>query len=250
MNVPSIRIIFRLVAIGIGLNVLVTSATLAVVTSYTSSAAFFADLAANSLISSTQNFDSTAAGTAISDGGSVGGLTFNNFNFGSGTDMIVEDDFATTSGSNYLGVDFAANSFLIVGGDEFEITFASSFALGLKVISGETPNVSIFDNDVQLTAGGGTAFLDVSAVEQVLGGGDNVYFLGLIDPAAAFTSAAVGYDPGAVGAMTFNVDDITTATAAPTPVPMMGNHDFAILLAALLAAGVVAARRRMAPLPM
>jgi len=167
---------------------------------------------------STLDFDSVAAGTLIPSGSAVGGITFS-YDFGT-TSMAVTDGnqfggggpFSTTSGSNFLGTD---GSDLLLDDDDFSMSFASSNAIGLFLITAETPGFSIFDNDIQLTVGSTTALLDVSNVQQTLSDGSLVFFLGLIDDSASFTTASLS-TPNSSGAFLYNIDDITLA-AVPVP---------------------------------
>jgi hypothetical protein len=187
----------------------------AVPITYTDVAAFLAALPGPAI---TADFDGIAAGTVIPSGGSADGITFT-YDFG-GVDLIVTDGaqaggggpFDTTSPPNFLGTsDFD----LILDGDDLVLGFASAHAIGLYVITAEVPGVTLFDGDIGLGAGGATAFLDVDALQQTLGDGSLVFFLGVIDPSASFTTASLDTFGGG-GAFLFNVDDIVTA-AVPEP---------------------------------
>lgn len=188
----------------------------AATTTYTDQTAF---LAALSSPANTLDFDSTAAGTLIPSGSTLGGLSFT-YNFG-GSSLSVTDGnqfggggpFDTTSGANFLGTD---NSDLLIDDDDFDLGFAASNAIGFSVITAETPGFSLFDDDIQLTAGGATALLDVNSVQQTLGDGSLVFFLGLIDDSASFTSASLS-TPNSSGSFFYNLDDIVTTSAVPLP---------------------------------
>ncbi len=197
---------------------------------YTNQADFLAALPGPA---STLDFDSVAAGTLIAPGGAVGGITFS-YNFGV-TSMAVTDGnqfggggpFATTSGSNFLGTD---DTDLFLDDDDFGMGFAASNAIGFFVITAETPGVSLFDDDIQLTVGSTTALLDVNAVQQTLSDGALVFFLGIIDDSAAFTSANLS-TPNSSGAFLYSLDDITTS-AVPLPAAFwLFGSGLAVLLA-------------------
>lgn len=188
----------------------------AATTTYTDPAAFLAALpgAANRL-----DFDSSAAGALIPSGSSLGGLTFT-YNFGGGSLVATDGNqfggggpFDTTSGANFLGTD---NSDLIIDDDDFTLDFAASNAIGFSVITAETPGFSLFDDDIQLSVGGTTALLDVDAVQQTLADGSLVFFIGLIDDSASFTTASLS-TPNSSDSFFYNIDDIVTTSAVPVP---------------------------------
>ena len=188
----------------------------AVVTSYTSSASFFGDLATSGLAPTTENFDGETAGTTYTDSSTIGHITFSSFG---PPNLLVTDDFATTSGSNYLGMDSVGLANQFSGGYNIDLSFPATNAVGFNIITGEIPNTSIFDNDIQLVVPSvGSAVLDVDALEATIGGTDSVFFVGLIDTDNTFTSAQIRYDAAAVGTIVFNIDDITTAIPEPSTI--------------------------------
>lgn len=174
---------------------------------YTDQASFLAALAS----SSTLDFDSETAGSTIPSGGSVGGVTFT-YALPGLAQLKVSDLFETPSSPNFLAADLYE---LLAAGDDFTMTFAATNAIGLYVISADAPNTFLFDGDLTLSAGGGNALLDVDAPELQLLDDAYVYFLGIVDPAATFTSASLTTNAG--GLFFYNVDDIITGTAVPEP---------------------------------
>ncbi|MBK7952433.1 MAG: hypothetical protein IPK00_27680 [Deltaproteobacteria bacterium] len=176
--------------------------------------AFFASLPGTA---STARFDALASGDTIASGASTEGLTFH-YDFG-GVGLIATDGtaadaggaFDTTSAPNFLGTN---DLDVLVDGDDLVLDFAPMRALGLFVVSAETPGVSLFDGDIRLAVGGATASLDIDDVQATLADGSRVYFLGVIDPAATFDSASLGTFGGG-GAFAFNVDDVVTAVPEP-----------------------------------
>ena len=153
----------------------------------------------------TLDFDSLTAGGIITSGDTVDGITFN-YDFG-GVQMQVSDVFDTTSPPNFLGTD---DGDLFLDGDNFDLSFGSSFAIGMFFITAD----ELFDDDIQLLAGGVTASLIASDVQSTLPDGSDVYFLGVVDDMTAFTTASVTTIGGEF--FFYNVDDITTA---PVPEP-------------------------------
>lgn len=197
---------------------------------YTDFAAFSADLPNPA---DTLNFDSTAAGTLIPDGSSLGGISFSYPGLAAfGVNMQVRDDFDTTSGPNYLGTDDGG---VFQDGDDFGLSFGAASAIGMFFTTADL----MFDDDIFLSAGGATASLQASAVQQTLPDGGNVFFLGIIDDMASFTSATVQTSQFGGGFFLYNVDDIMTAAPAPTGVPVSGT----ILLLATGLAGMARVRR-------
>jgi len=192
----------------------------------------------------TENFDTTTAGTVVSSGDTVGGITFTHA-IGGGIELAVTDGdqfggggpFSTTSGANFLGTtDFDT----LVGGDDPTMSFAASNAIGLYIITPNVdPDVDIFDNDLALVVGGTEALLTLADVQTsfTLSDGSDVYFLGIVDTMSTFTSASIVTDSYALGAIFFNVDDIVTAVAQ---VPEPGT----LAIFGLGLAGLGLARRR------
>jgi len=186
----------------------------AVPTTYTSSAAFLLALPG---AATTASFDGLSSGYAIASGGSADGITFT-YAFPGGEGLIVTDGtaaggggpFSTTSSPNFLGTtDFD----VLLDGDDLAFGFSSANAIGLFIITAEVPGTTLFDGDLGLAAAGATALLDVDAVEQTLSDGI-VFFLGVIDPAATFSSASLDTFGGG-GAFAYNVDDVVTAVPEP-----------------------------------
>jgi hypothetical protein len=197
-------------------------------------------------VSSTESFDSTAAGTPIADGVTLNSLTFSySFTGPPPYQLAVTDGdeyggtlpAPTTSAPNFLATTLDD---LLVGGDDFTLTFAPSNAIGLYVISAEAAGSSLFDNDLLLTVAGESTPLDVD-IRTDLGDGSFAYFLGLVNGAATFSSASLTTAPIAVGSISYVVDDITLATgpaAAPAPASLL------LVLTGLAGAGVLRRRRR------
>ncbi len=168
---------------------------------FTNQAAFTASLPGPA---TTLDFDGLSAGTLIPSGTTLDGITFD-YDFG-GVSMKVTDVFDTTSPPNFLGTDDAD---VFQDGDDFDLLFAPVQAIGLYFITAD----DLLDGDIGLSAAGVTASLVASDVQQVLGDGSSVYFLGIIDDMGSFTSASVDTVGG--GFFLYNVDDIVTAVPEP-----------------------------------
>ena len=185
-----------------------TSRLSADLTVYTDASDFSDDLAGLGLTSQVLNFESVAAGSTFSAPSTIGSVSFSNYS----TDLIVTDLFAATSGSNYLGVASTPFANQFIGGFEFDMQFSSTNAIGFFIVTGETPGFSLFDNDIRIdVAGVGSVSLNVDDLQGVIGGSDNVFFIGLIESSGQFTQAQVRYDMAAINAISFNIDDITTS---------------------------------------
>ena len=181
----------------------------AVVMAFTDRSAFLAALpgTANTLdFDSLTGGNSSTIGTIIDAGDTVGGITFD-YDFG-GVQMEVRNDFLTTSPSNYLGTTDAG---VFQAGDIFTLDFSPVNAIGMSFITAD----QMFDGDITLSAGGGSASLVAADVGADLGDGGFPFFLGLIDTENAFGSASIDtLDCG--GCFLYNVDDIVTSVV---PVP-------------------------------
>ena len=139
--------------------------------------------------------------------------------------------YATTSGTNFLGT---TDADIFQDDDDFSMDFSAVSAIGMYFITAETPNFTLFDDDIQLTAGGGTAMLDVDALQLTLSDGSLVYFLGLIDTTGSFITASLD-TPNSSGGFLYNIDDITTSV-----IPLPG----ALWLFVSGLVGLIATRRR------
>lgn len=181
---------------------------------YTDQASFLAALSSPTRV---LDFDSMTYGDSIADGDTVEGITFN-YDLG-GVQLMVTDDFGgsypTTSSPNLLGTD---DGDMFQDGDNFELAFAPSFAIGMYFITAD----EMVDDDITLTAGGVSVGLDVGAAE-FLGTDDFLnewyaYFLGIVDDTNAFNMASIVADGGPGGPyFLYNVDDITTTAPVPEP---------------------------------
>jgi hypothetical protein len=185
----------------------------------------------------TAGFDVLASGTVIASGGAADGVTFS-YSF-DGASLLVTDGTAgggggpyeTLSPANFIGSsDFDA----LLDGDTVTLGFASSHAIGIFIITAEQPGESLLDGDIGLSAGGATALLDVEAVQNVLGDGSLVYFLGVIDPEASFAAASLDTFGGG-SAFSYAVDQVVTSAAA-TAVPLPGSILMAAIALFMLAA--------------
>ena len=200
--------------------------------SFTDRTAF--DIAVSGLSVSTEDFEGVPDGTLITDGGSIGDITFSFPTLaGFGVDMLVTSAFPAPSGLNTLGTNDAD---VFQDSDDFDITFAAANAVGLFVISVDP----LIDGDFELSAGGATVSLATADLFDTLSDGSAVYFLGIVDTAATFSLASLttSHTPG--NFFTWNVDDIVTARSGTSPVPAPG----VLSLLALGLAGLAVRRSR------
>ena len=189
----------------------------AAIVTYTDPAAFNIAISGRSIFS--EDFDGSAVGTTIANGGSIGQFTFT-YNWGNGESLRVNNDNSTNSGANYLGsTDGALTSDFVARENDITFTPAGdSSAFGLFVI---TPNPAIdpaFSGDIVLSAGGANAELASSSLA-TLADNSQVYFLGLVED----TGAAIGpYSlTASIGAgavqLPYRIDGLQAATAVPEP---------------------------------
>ena len=102
-------------------------------TFYTTEAAFFIALTGPS---QTLDFEGLPVGTLLPSGSTVDGIAFT-YTI-PGFTMQIRDDYGTTSGTQYLGVNSIDGTFL--SGDSFTMTLSSPVtALGLYVIGAPGP---------------------------------------------------------------------------------------------------------------
>lgn len=175
---------------------------------YTSKATFDAALLDTDAESNVVDFESFADNTLISPlPQAVGGLTFESFST-AGYDLIVDNQFGGTSGSNYLRVtsDGGASTERIGFDDTIELSFAQpSNALGLYVIVNNT-TFDFFANDINITVNG-TTYSNDGTESAVTVNGVAALFFGIVDDSLSFTTASISV--GDIGASLGDYDDIT-----------------------------------------
>jgi|GEM_PF-1891132 len=188
------------------------------VTMFTDPLAFDAALGGLGGTTTIIDFDSLAPGSIINSGDEIDGITFN-YSYASGDSLRISDTSeagqATTSGTQFLGTDFAGNFNLIEDAEGFDLGFsAPTVAIGLFFTSIDL----ILDGDFELTTSEGSAS-NVAADAIILGDGfTTVHFVGLIsdNPFSTAQIRTCGSDSGCGGVFLYGVDDIT-AVAVPEP---------------------------------
>ena len=190
-----------------GLIIAQVSTAQAAVVGYTDEADF--ELAISGLLTDTLDFDTLSDMDLVPSGSSLQGMTFN-YDFGGVSMMVVESavvGLATTSPPNHLGTN---DGDVFQDGDNFSIAFADTVnAFGLSIMTADR----MFDGDISLTANGASINLVAADVQQILGDGASVFFLGLFD-SAGFDSVEFNTIGG--GFFLYTLDDLRTA-AVPIP---------------------------------
>ncbi len=197
-------------------------------TTYTSRAAFDTAIAAivPAVNSNVINFESGSGGDLIPSGFSFAGLNFSYAIPGGPPPFQIgvnSSPLAGTSGSNFLGVtnDGGASFSQFALGDQINFSFAASHAFGMYIIVSDT-SFDFFANDVNLTFAGTTlSNVDADVATSVTPNNVAALFVGIVDPAATYTTASLLFGPvgGAAGAPFFEIDDIvkTSAIGSGTP---------------------------------
>jgi hypothetical protein len=177
------------------------------------------------------DFETSSVGS-ITSGGTLSGITFT-YNFG-GVNLTVDDQFDTTSGVNYLGTDDGG---VLQDGDDLSFSFSPVGGFGIYLISQDL----LLDGDFTLTSGTATASLSALSVQQTLGDGSSVWFLGIRSTGADTFSSAMLETHGGGGAFLYNLDDIVTANVTAVPEPSS-------LVLLMSVAGIFGCRRFLKPL--
>jgi hypothetical protein len=198
--------------------VLLAAAQSAQATLYHSEVDFLAAFPTATLV----DFDTLPANTMVSGGrvSGVGFLPFVTDPFGVSHQLMTVGDSPSRSSNNSIGTDDANNFYGIQAGTPLSFTFDMPMAaLGMFFL---TPDPMV-DGDILLNVGtAATAELSVGARELLVsdfeGAAWYAYFLG-VSSATPFTTASVGYGPGAAGvAFLFTLDDLRyEAMTVPEP---------------------------------
>jgi hypothetical protein len=181
------------------------------ITVFTNRSAFLA--ATNGLSQEALDFENIPVGTTVTSGTAIEGVTFQ-YSI-DGFNLMVDDEFYTTSGTKYLGLDSVDGAFL--SGDTLTMIFEHPIhAVGLFMIG-----VDILAGDFELGTNAGSG-VNSGIPDTILPDGQ-AFFLGLVqtDPQAGFTRAELkSVDPGFGDFFLFNLDFIVMAT-----VPCQGDLD-------------------------
>ena len=191
------------------------------------------------------NFDSTPVDTAFANGTGPAGsqFTLTSTTFVTDDTPSVQDQFWTTSGTRYLGLDNADAQFS--NGDTLTFTLSGSVrAFGLYVIAGTT-DYSL--GDFGLTVGGNT--LSSAAADESDGaGGSSAFFLGFTSD-VDITSAVLNFGAPGEQKFFFNaaVDDVTlfdkAGTTPPDPDPGTVPEPSSLVLLGVAGLALTATRR-------
>lgn len=173
------------------------------------------------------NFDSLPVGTVVSEGSTVGGLTFSS-NLPSPFEMGVRG-VGSTSGLNSLAVtDDGGSTFsFFVLGDTVTVSFPASHAFGFYLVVGDA-NFNFLDNDVIVEFGSEIiSVVDADTAEAFTGpsgAGFGALWFGFVDDLATHTTASIKFgdpnDPHFVQGLGIGeFDDFTTTRIVTTSVP-------------------------------
>ena len=173
------------------------------------------------------DFESVTAGTVVSEGSTVEGLTFSS-NLPSPFEMGVRG-IGSTSGLNSLAVtgDGGATLSVFTLGDTVEVSFAASHAFGFYLVVGNA-GFDFLDNDVIVEFGGQTiAVADADMAETFTdpsGATFGALWFGFVDAMATYTTASIRFgDPNdphfVLGLGIGEFDDFTTTRVPSTDIP-------------------------------
>lgn len=206
---------------GLSIGVLMAASAQAGLVGYDNRSAFNTAISAMSSQTAT-NFDAIAPGTtfATSTGPSGSGfkLTLGGGSAGSNLPSI-GDQFWTTSGLQYLGLDNPDTA--LEAGDTLTFTFDSAQqAFGLYFIGGS----GVLAGDIRLNANGGANVVTNLVTSELDDGlGSYAYFLGFAsDDSSTFSSVTLEYATlGIGGVLPIAIDDVVLArnTGNPDPDP-------------------------------
>lgn len=170
----------------------------------------------------TVGFETPAANATVTSGTSIGHVKFNytinDYFSGSPRQMKIISGLDTTSGSQGLGLDDAANFDQFFDGSSFGTVFDSPvLAVGLYVISDDP----LLAGDVTLEAGGESLSNSDTPYATFPDGGE-AHFLGIVSSTTAFSSATLSTSDTDDPSFFFRVDDLATAVPEPTAAVLLG----------------------------
>lgn len=156
-----------------------------------------------------------------------------------GCQAMIADDFASTSGTQYLGLDDPGNFNLFIGGtDTLRLGFPMQqgvSAVGLYLIASDpVPFGGIL---LDITIGDDTRTFGYGGdADQVLSDGGLAYFVGVSGADRAITAIGLRFADAASGTFLYAIDDILLEQSLPEP------GSLALFVAAFL--GLASATRR------
>jgi hypothetical protein len=211
----------------LGILLVWANCSTATLLSFTDQGAFAA--AISGATSQSIHFDNVSAGTVLNNTAS-----FENVQFmfedenGLAANAQISDTFATTSGTNALGLnDNFSQTF--ISGSSIELLFSTTIhAIGLFITA--SPGDMGFADDAILSAGNALVS-NAEVAAQILVDGGEVFFLGLID-SAGFSSATIA--SVCCGFFEFTLDDIQYATFSGPSTAVPAPATWPLLLIALL----------------
>ena len=164
-------------------------------------------------------------GDVIYDGDTVDGITFSYpLLVENGITMMVNDYNELGIKDDYNQLDTYYDEFM--NGDGFSLSFASSNAIGMYFITGDTPA----SGDFSIKANGVSAYLDILSSSIDIDGYVG-FFVGLIDDESTFTSAEIASNYYATSGFYYTVDDIITTTSevpVPSTLLLLGSSFFCL----------------------
>jgi hypothetical protein len=170
-------------------------------------------------LTSLTDFDSLAAGSALS-----GGAGFMLSVDAGGLNAVVADRFWTSSGSNYLGLDGGDGQF--IQGDRLSFSLATGVrAFGLSVIGGA--DLRDFADVAVRLSGSGFQVDTGSAPFAQDGAGSFAFFVGVVSDSPLDSVTLSGFSPGF---MQYAVDDLRVAVVPEAPALWLFGAGLAALL--------------------
>jgi len=171
----------------------------------------------------TLDFESQVAGTIVSEGSTIEGLTFNT-NLPSPFEMAIRGDGSVSDPNSLAQSGNGGGTFGSFGlGDRVDVSFSESNAFGFfLVLPNENGQFDFFDNDVNVTFGGTTISIEDDDVVTQTSGSFDFFWIGLVDDMAMHTTASIQFgNPGSSFIGVGEFDDFTTTQVVSISEPIM-----------------------------